>query len=239
MAELETQLRAEQQQFLDDLRLVVLDLSRRLQQDISEDVADYVLFRLQQISRHLARFAHVSQVYDTVQTELDRVASLLTEADQNFPCSSGDVNTDVCYSGSVGRPRIDIRREQLEYLIENDISLPVIAQVLGVGVSTVKRRLREYGISITERRTTISDIDLDAAVQSVQQMFPNAGYRRVQSQLLLRRIKVAQRRVRESMQKTDPEGVAMRWLSITPRAVYCVSGPLALWHIDGNHKLIR
>ena len=52
-------------------------------------------------------------------------------------------------------------------------------------------------------------------------------------------IKVPQRRVCESMQRTDPDGMAMRWLSITARAVYRVSGPLALWHINGNHKLIR
>ena len=34
------------------------------------------------------------------------------------------------------------------------------------------------------------------------------------------------------MQRTEPEGVAMRWLSVTPRAVYHVSGPLALCHIE-------
>ena len=61
----------------------------------------------------------------------------------------------------------------------------------------------------------------------------------MQSQLSLRDIKISQMRVRASMQRTDPEGVAMRWLSLTQRAVYGVSGPLALWHIDGNNKLIR
>ena len=76
-------------------------------------------------------------------------------------------------------------------------------------------------------------------MKNIQDMFPNAGYRRVQSQLCLSGIKVSQLRVRESMQRTDPEGVATRWLALTPRATYCVSGPLALWHIDGNHKLIR
>ena len=43
---------------------------------------------------------------------------------------------------------------------------------------------------------------------------------------------ISQMRVRTSMQRTDPEGVAMRWLSVTPRAVYHVSGPLALCHIE-------
>ena len=42
------------------------------------------------------------------------------------------------------------------------------------------------------------------------------------------------------MQRCDPEGVANRWLNtVHPRCSYSVYGPLALWHIDGNHKLIR
>ena len=83
------------------------------------------------------------------------------------------------------------------------------------------------------------DDDLDSVVRSIHTEFPNAGYRRVLSQLNLHGIKVPQRRVRKSMQRTDPDGVAMKWLSITQRAVYCVSGPLGLCHIDGNHRLIR
>ena len=230
----QNQLRPEQSQFLTDVRQILLDLSRRLHQDVGDDVVDYALFRLQQLSRHLARFAHAAQVYEEEQADLDMIASLLTEADRNFPCQYVDLNAGASYSGGPGRPRMEISREQLEYLVENDIPIPDIAQVLGVSVSTVKRRLREFGISSTERKTPISDTDLDAAVRGRQRMFPNA-----EGSIPIINPKVAQRRVREAMHRTDPEGVAMRWLSITPRAVYCVSGPLALWHIDGNHKLIR
>ena len=235
----QNQLRPQQSQFLTDIRQILLDLSWRLHQDVGDDVVNYALFRLQQLSRHLARFAHAAQVYEEVQADLDIIASLLIEADRNFPCQYVDLNAGASYSGGPGRPRMKFSREQLEYLVENDISIPDIAQVLGVSVSMVRRRLREFGISSTERKTPISDTDLDAAVQGIQRMFPNARYWRVQSQLFLNRIKVAQRRVREAMHRTNPEGVAMRWLSITPRAVYCVSGPLALWCIDENHKLIR
>jgi hypothetical protein len=53
-------------------------------------------------------------------------------------------------------------------------------------------------------------------------------------------IHVQQIRVRDSLARCDPEGVAARWLCLShPRCSYSVSGPLALWHIDGNHKLIR
>lgn len=44
----EMSLTPEQSHFLGNLRLQLIDLSRRLEQDVNEDVADYVLFRLQQ-----------------------------------------------------------------------------------------------------------------------------------------------------------------------------------------------
>eukprot|EP00118_Oscarella_pearsei_P001197 m.6839 g.6839 ORF g.6839 m.6839 type:complete len:146 (+) comp17011_c0_seq1:585-1022(+) len=53
-------------------------------------------------------------------------------------------------------------------------------------------------------------------------------------------LKVQQSRVRESLRRCDPDGVAIRWIaSVHRRAAYHVYGPQALWHIDGNHKLIR
>ena len=91
----------------------------------------------------------------------------------------------------------------------------------------------------TEFHSEIGDHELDEVLRQIKTEFPNAGYRRVHSQLVSRGIRVSHLRVREAMHRCDPEGTAMRWLIITPRAKYCVSGPLALWHIDGNHKLIR
>ena len=48
---------AEQTHFLENLRLHLIDLSRRLEQDSGDNVADYVLYRLQQVARHLTRIA--------------------------------------------------------------------------------------------------------------------------------------------------------------------------------------
>ena len=67
----QNQLRPERSQFLTDIRQVLLDLSLRLQQDVGDNVVDYALFRLQQLSRHLARFAYAAQVYKEVQADLD------------------------------------------------------------------------------------------------------------------------------------------------------------------------
>ncbi|MEQ2242557.1 hypothetical protein ILYODFUR_036991 [Ilyodon furcidens] len=43
------------------------------------------------------------------------------------------------------------------------------------------------------------------------------------------------------MRRVDPRGVLMRTLQLNPRRRrrYSVPEPNSLWHIDGNHKLIR
>ena len=60
-----------------------------------------------------------------------------------------------------------------------------------------------------------------------------AGY------LASRDIKVPRQRLRQSLQRVDPLGVSVRKCKAIYRRVYSVSRPLALWHFDGNHKLIR
>ena len=225
-----------QEEFLQNLRLHLIDLSRRLEQDPSDDVADDVLYCRQQVASHLSRIAGSASgnVFEDVQDSSGEVTSILADAEHNWQ----PIPTVLCSTRSVGRPRFEISKDQLEYFAEYELTCPNIADALGVSVSTIKRRPREFNISIRATLTDISNADLDGVVRNIQAHFPNAGYRRMQSQLNLHGIKVSQGRVRESMQQTDPDGVAMRWLSITPRATYCVSGPLALGHIDGKHKLI-
>ncbi|XP_055356937.1 uncharacterized protein LOC129602024 [Paramacrobiotus metropolitanus] len=41
------------------------------------------------------------------------------------------------------------------------------------------------------------------------------------------------------MRRLDPFAVAMRFFRFVPRRQYSNPGPNALWHLDGNHKLVR
>ena len=190
------------------------------------------IFRLQQINRHLVQSHRFNEVVHCISA-----VTVLLESVEEFGTNHGPHATSVP-SGASGRPKFDIPQEQLQYLIDYEVSMRKIAQALGVSKSTIKSRVREYGISVGPR-VVLDDSELDSLVRDIQREFPNAGYRRIHSQLISRGVKVTQSRVRESMHRTDPEGVDMRWLNITPRAVYSVRGPLSLWHIDGNHKLIR
>ena len=145
------------------------------------------------------------------------------------------------YSQYRGRPSFDIPKEQIELFLEYNFLLPQLSEILGVSLGTVNRRLKDYGLSVTQIYSTISATELDKITQQLESEFPNCGYRRMTGFLRARGIHVQQIRVRESMKRSDPEGVLLRSLQLTPisRRVYNVTCPLALWHLDGHHKLIR
>ena len=59
------------------------------------------------------------------------------------------------------------------------------------------------------------------------------------STLKTQNVWVQRSRLRASIQRVDPNTIALRRRETIRRRVYCVDGPNNLWHIDGNHKLIR
>ena len=142
-------------------------------------------------------------------------------------------------SGSRGRPRLEISQAVLEYMIGNRFSVRQIANIINVSTSSVRRYMNLYRLTIRSTYTSISDQDLDTIVNRLQQQHPNSGYRLMRGHLAAMGYRVQQCRVRESLQRIDPVGIARRWFPGIQRRTYSVANPNALWHIDGNHKLIR
>lgn len=68
---------------------------------------------------------------------------------------------------------------------------------------------------------------------------PNDGERLLIGHLANRGIIVQRSRVRAAIHRVDPENTALRRSVTIRRRVYHVDGPNCLWHVDGNHKLIR
>ena len=98
------------EKFLQNLCLHLIDLSRRLEQDPSDDVADDVLYRLQQVASHLSRIAGSASgnVIEDVQHSLGGVTSILADAEHNWQ----PVPTVLCSTRSAGRPRFEISKDQ-------------------------------------------------------------------------------------------------------------------------------
>ncbi|CAC5384765.1 unnamed protein product [Mytilus coruscus] len=141
--------------------------------------------------------------------------------------------------GNRGRPVYDITKDQLEYLVDLSFTGTEMAKLLQVSHSTIKRRLRFYGLSTTKQYSSICDDDLDQLLQPIIEENPHLGYRSIQARLKVCGHFCPETRVRAALVRLDPAAVAMRWCDTVQRRKYRVAGPNSLWHIDGNHKLIR
>ncbi len=85
----------------------------------------------------------------------------------------------------------------------------------------------------------VTDDHLNQLVREAQNLNPNTGIRLTKGFLAAKGHRVQLHRIRESLVWTDPVGIIERQSQTVIRRKYQVHGPLSLWHIDGNHKLIR
>lgn len=100
-----------------------------------------------------------------------------------------------------------------------------------VSVKTVRRRATEWGM---ESYCTITEGELDEKVSKVKENFPEVM---LNGHLLAQGVHVQRKRLRACISRlcnrTDNMGQRIY------RRVYSVPGPNFLWHIDGNHKMIK
>ena len=139
----------------------------------------------------------------------------------------------------VTRPKFVIPHTQLLYLIENRFTIARIAKMLGVSERTIYRRMAEFGYSVNAQYADLTDDDLCILISEIQEEFPMCGNRQMAGYLLSRGFRVQQSRIRETQRQISPEGTIMRRLKCLHRRRYSVASPRSLYHIDGNHKLIR
>lgn len=153
-------------------------------------------------------------------------------------------NTFECpqvFTGQPGRPKFKVPEEVLRFLLDKRFTAKDMASLLGVSQRTVERRMNTFGLRVGSCYSSIDDVNLETTVRSLVREFPNVGYKRMTGLLLSRGLRIQQSRIREMMRSVDPLGTLYRTLSLrlVHRRRYNVSSPLSLWHVDGNHKLIR
>lgn len=107
---------------------------------------------------------------------------------------------------------------------------------------TISGRIDSY--NLREEIPKYDDISyeaLDCVFSTVLHDFFNCGMRTMKGFLLGRGVRLRWSRVRSSLWRTDPAGILLRptQLSIVNQHHYNIPGPRSVWHLDGNHKLIR
>ena len=80
---------------------------------------------------------------------------------------------------------------------------------------------------------------MDKVIEEIKETHANDGEVLMAGHLVTRGLLVPRSRLRASIHRVDPENTAARRSVTIRRRVYFADGPNAIWHIDGNHKLIR
>ena len=178
----------------------------------------------------------VSQLLDSTKSILGILRS--ENADCEKKCFQISIN-HLC-TGKPGAPKLNTSLNMLMYYLGSGFTIPDVSAMLNVSCSTLKRRMKKYGIRKSNFYSLMKDDKLHKVIVSILKDFPNSGYKIKKGFLLSRGHRMQENKTRESMRRVDPEGVMLRTLQLRPvlRRAYQVAGALSLWHIDGNHKLI-
>ena len=179
---------------------------------------------------------------DELSTCLTRLRVFFENMAGDLSESSRDVSAYQCernYTGMRGQPKFEVSKRQIEFLRELHFSWVRIAELLGISTKTLSRRRQEFQITDEQNWTSIGDGELREIMQGIMSVTPGIGQTRMLGALYSRGIKVQRWKVRELMRELDPVGTALRWRGTIRRRQYNVRCPNALWHIDGNHKMIR
>ena len=128
--------------------------------------------------------------------------------------------------------------EQL-HLFHIGFSATHITSMVGVSVHTIRRRMDDIGLQVSDLYSTLSDNELDIIINEILIQFPNTGYGMMAGHLKRQGVQVQQYRIHESHHCISPASIATRCSTSITRRVYSVIAPLSLWHIDRCHKMIR
>ena len=111
----------------------------------------------------------LSEAYSGLSVFIDMPHSPLNETKSHL--------APIIATGAIGRPRFEIACGQLQCLIDNRFSVPQIAKLLSVSVSTIRRRMLDFNLCLSATYSTIADDALDELVCSVQNQYPYWGNR--------------------------------------------------------------
>ena len=113
-----------------------------------------------------------------------------------------------------------------------------VASFFEVSRPCIYKAIRDYGIEY-RKFTDLSDSRLQEIVASVKENHPRAGEVMLQGHLRVQGLHVQRNRLCTAIHHDDPMGADARRRPPIRRRVYSALCPNYLWHIDGNHKLIR
>ena len=178
-------------------------------------------------------------------SHLNRLRSRFLSLHQQLAMQSGTCTSlavglvdSSAESHSTGRPKLCVNLELVEVLHSAGFKIQEIASSLLISRVTLWRRLKEEDITLS-RYSGMSDHELDDIVREIKSRHPFSGFGLIYGTIKSRGVTIQRYRLRDSIRRVDPIRTSARLNQAVQRRKYSVPGPNALWHIDGNHSLIR
>ncbi len=133
--------------------------------DLSKDVVDIFETQLELVYRDIVCLELLGDIDNVATVHLvgEEVRKLVPESETS--AYEAEIQSD---SENIGRPRYNIDRGQLDFLLQTKFTVPQIALLLNVFVRTIRRRMDEYELSVRQLYSPISNHDLDAIVRHTQ-----------------------------------------------------------------------
>ncbi len=128
-------------------------------------------------------------------------------------------------------------KERLQRMLDLNFPISKVAEQLQVSRPTVYKAIETHGLNY-RRFTDVNEEEVQQRVAQIKTHHPNAGEVMVHGHLQAQGVCIQRNRVRNAIHLVDPNVSARKQPRIN-RRVYSVPCPNYLWHIDGNHKMIR
>ncbi len=173
-----------------------------------------------------------------IQMLADEVRPWLQWLDSQ-PISRSHCCTNPASIQSSGQEGFNITSQNLEFLRDSGFKWTHISKMFGVSLSTITRRVQEYGLQSSQTFSDISDTALRNVITEIHLSHVDAGCSIVRGMLRARGIHVTMRRIHETLHAVDPILSAQRWGAMVQRRQYSVKAANSLWHVDSHHSLIR
>jgi hypothetical protein len=211
----------------------------------SDDI-NTMFLQLDRLALLLSMYSRVQEFYDNVtyQTKLEDINFVIRRLYQRIEILNNDsISTNKTFIRKVktgGRPKTLIDESIIKLLRQLDYNWSDIARIFDISEKTLSRMRKDSNLTDTiQPYSAFSDNELDEVIKKIKQENPFFGQTMIMGALRSKGIRVTRRRLRESIQRVDALGTVIRRTQIIPRRRYHVAGPNALWHVDGNHKLIQ
>ena len=124
-----------------------------------EDDIDYIYDQIERIISHFILLESYGNVSQDALHSLSSILELLKVALKDLQSSQASAVLPRTVSTVVGRPRYDIPKETIEYLVNQHFSTTDIGTVVGVSGRTIKRCMEEHGIRTKDRYSSLQQLN--------------------------------------------------------------------------------